>query len=95
MEGDRVDVMVAQDLAILRAIDSTDRALTMVRNALPVIGLLGAKVMRMALVERLTMTDIAMQMAGKAERMQVAFHAETFRQSCAALATYWSRRSTP
>ncbi len=93
LQGDRVDVVVAQELAILRGIDSADKALNMVRSALPVIGMLGAKVMRMALVERLTIADIARQMSGKSERTQVAFHAETFRQSCEALASYWSKSS--
>ena len=90
-QGDRVDVVVAQELSILRGIDNADRALNMVREALPIIGMLGAKVMHMVLIERLTLTDVAMGIAGKAERMQVNFYAETFRQSCEQLAEHWSR----
>ena len=92
VEGDRVDAAAAHEVAIVRSLDSARAATDMVFNALPVVGLLGAKVMRMALVERLTIVQIADELDGRSERMQVIFYAETFRRACEALADHWAGR---
>jgi hypothetical protein len=56
-------------------------------------GLLGAKIMRMALVKRLTLTDITCQAIGKTERKQVSFDAEIFRLPCEQVAVHWWKMS--
>ena len=92
-EGSRVDAAAAHEVAINRSLDSARAATDMVFSALPVVGLLGAKVMRMVLLERLTIAQVADELDGRSERMQVGFYAETFRRACETLANHWAGRA--
>jgi hypothetical protein len=90
MEGDRVDVVIAHELAILRGIDRADAVVVMLDDTCRVVGKLGQRVLALVLVDRLTLEQVAERVANRKDKLARSFYAETFRQSLEALADHWS-----
>ena len=91
MEGARVDAPRAHEAAIVRGLKTAKRALEVEREALPIIGVLGANVLRMVLGDRLTIAEVAVACDGAATRWTIGFYAETFRRSLEAIADEWGK----
>ncbi len=95
MQGDRVDAASAHEIAIWRSLDTARKAHEMIFSLLPVIGILAANVLRMILLDRLTITEVTSRCEGSTERMQVVFYAETFRRSLQIVADEWAKTAEP
>lgn len=90
MEGDRVDVVVAHELAIINGLDRAAASVHMLTDTAKVVGVLGQRVLGLVLVKRMTLEQVCESISGRSDKLAKSFYAETFRQSLEALADHWS-----
>ncbi len=95
MQGDRVDAASAHEVAIWRSIDTARKAHEMIFALLPVIGILAANVLRMTLLDRLTIAEVAEKYEKVSTRWTVSFYAETFRRALQLVADEWAKTAEP
>lgn len=90
MEGDRVDAVLAHEVAILLGIDRARVSVAMLTDTLKVVGMLGQRILYLVLIKRLTLENVCEEISGRTDKLARNFYAETFRQSLQSLADHWS-----
>jgi hypothetical protein len=89
-EGDRVDVSLSADLKMVRLIDNARKAIALIAEIQPEVGDFGMSVLRRALLGRETFERIALVLMGGGGKCRTFHIAESFRESCRALARLWA-----
>ncbi len=88
----KVDRVISHELKILSKIAKAQDADAMLRDTAPVVGMRGQQVLEMVLLDEVTLTEVARRMTGSADRQQVIYYSQLFRDSVEALAEHWCRR---
>lgn len=90
-EGDRVDAVVAQELAIIHAIQDARRVQIYVKRIRLAVGRIDANLLQLILGEHRTFADVA-ALRGQAGREGTHYWAQRFRDALDDLAEAWERR---
>jgi hypothetical protein len=94
VEGDRVDAVLAHEVAIVRNIDRARATVSMLDDTAKVVGLLGQKVLELVLLKRRTLEQVCTDISGRDDKLARSFYAHLFRHSLEALADHWSSRAS-
>jgi len=94
-QGDRVDAATAHELAIIRAIETATAAVRMLDDLRPIIGMMGERILYMALIERKPLSDISQRMTQSNDRHATRWAGWMFRQALEAIADHWAKTLAP
>ena len=90
-EGDRVDAVVAQELAIIRSIEGARRAQAYIARIRGAIGRIDANILQAVLGDRKSYADVS-ALRGRAGPRGAVYFASRFRDALEDLAETWEKR---
>ena len=93
-QGDRVDCIIAAELKMLNRITSAQDAVVMLDNSARVVGMLGGRILELALYNQKTIADIAVILSNRPPDRRVKdAYAVLFRTTLENLADHWAEQN--